>query len=236
MARSYNGGINSLEFAVSFPFPAVLFDLDGTLVDTASDIAVAVNRMLVEEGVAEVDESLVRSWIGDGSGMLLETALQHVGSPRTAEELLPRFMKHYGDSLLLNPQLYPGVRETLDALAAKGVTMAICTNKPAPFVAPLLEELQIADAFAGVVGAGTLPERKPHPQPLLHLAEQFGLAPERCLMVGDSPTDSNAAHAAGMPVVLVSYGYPRGYDLHSAGALAVIDRLDELLHLPASAA
>ncbi|MGY0559831.1 MULTISPECIES: phosphoglycolate phosphatase [unclassified Luteimonas] len=217
---------------MSFPFPAVLFDLDGTLVDSASDIAAAVNRMLAEEGLAEVDESLVRSWIGDGSGMLLETALEHVGSPRTTEELLPRFMKHYGDTLLLSPQLYPGVRETLDALAAKGVIMAVCTNKPEPFVAPLLKELQIDGAFSGVVGAGTLPERKPHPQPLLHLAEQFGIEPERCLMVGDSPTDFNAARAAGMPVVLVSYGYPRGFDLHGAGALAVIDRFEDLLTLP----
>ncbi|MEN1926656.1 phosphoglycolate phosphatase [Luteimonas sp. MJ293] len=216
---------------MSFPFPVVLFDLDGTLVDSASDIATAVNRMLAEEGLAEVDESLVRSWIGDGSGMLLETALEHVGSPRTTEELLPRFMKHYGDTLLLSPQLYPGVRETLDALAAKGVTMAVCTNKPEPFVAPLLKELQIDGAFSGVVGAGTLPERKPHPQPLLHLAEQSGIEPERCLMVGDSPTDFNAARAAGMPVVLVSYGYPRGFDLHGAGALAVIDRFEELLAL-----
>lgn len=220
---------------MTYPFAAVLFDLDGTLVDSASDITVAVNRMLVEEGLAEVDESLVRSWIGDGSGMLLETALAHTGAARTAEELLPRFMKHYGDSLLLSPQLYPGVRETLDALAAKGVTMAVCTNKPEPYVAPLLEELGIADAFAAVVGAGTLPERKPHPQPLLHLAGQFGLAPEQCLMVGDSPTDFNAARAAGMPVVLVSYGYPRGFDLHGAGALAVIDRFDQLLDLPQAA-
>lgn len=221
---------------MSYPFPAVLFDLDGTLVDSASDISAAVNRMLAEEGLAEVEESLVRSWIGDGSGMLLETALQHVGSPRTAEELLPRFMKHYGDCLLLSPQLYPGVRETLDVLGEKGVTMAVCTNKPEPFVTPLLEALEIDSAFSGVIGAGTLPERKPHPQPLLHLAEQFQLEPARCLMVGDSPTDFHAARAAGMPVVLVSYGYPRGFDLHGAGALAVIDRFDELLHLPASAA
>lgn len=214
-----------------FPFPAVLFDLDGTLVDSASDIAAAVNRMLAEEGLAQVDEPLVRSWIGEGTPVLLDTALRHAGSVRSAEELLPRFMVHYGDCLLLSPQLYPGVARTLDELEARGVRMAVCTNKPERFVAPLLEHIGIADRFAVVVGAGTLPERKPHPRPLLHLATQLQVEPGRCLMVGDSETDFLAAQAAGMPAVLVSYGYPRAFDLHAAGALAVIDRFPDLLTL-----
>lgn len=230
------GGRSLSEHAVSFPFSAVLFDLDGTLVDSASDITTAVNRMLAEEGLEQVDEALVRSWIGDGSAVLLETALQHAGSDRHAAELLPRFMVHYGDSLLLSPQVYPGVVETLDALEARGVPMAVCTNKPEPFVGPLLEHVGLDGRFAAVVGAGTLPERKPHPRPLVHLAEQLGAPVEECLMVGDSETDFLAAQAAEMPVVLVSYGYARSFDLHAAGALAVIDRFDELLGLPASAA
>lgn len=212
-----------------FPFSAVLFDLDGTLVDSASDIAAAVNRMLAEEGLEQVDEALVRSWIGEGTPVLLETALGHVGSRRSAQALLPRFMVHYGDCLLHSPRLYPGVAETLAELGARGVPMAVCTNKPERFVGPLLEHIGIAGRFAGVVGAGTLPERKPHPRPLLHLAEQMELEPGRCLMVGDSQTDFLAAQAAGMPAVLVSYGYARGFDLHAAGALAVIDRFPDLL-------
>lgn len=219
-----------------FPYPAILFDLDGTLVDSAADIAGAVNRMLAEEGLAQVDEALVRSWIGEGTGVLLDTALRHAGSHRSADELLPRFMVHYEACLLHSPQLYPGVVETLDALSARGVAMAVCTNKPERFVRPLLEHLGIADRFAGIVGAGTLPERKPHPRPLLHLAEQLGVQPGQCLMVGDSETDFFAARAAGMPVVLVGYGYPRSFDLHAAGALAVIDRFEQLLTLPPDAA
>ena len=217
-----------------FPFSAVLFDLDGTLVDSASDITTAVNRMLAEEGLQQVDEARVRSWIGDGSAVLLETALQHAGSSRHAGELLPRFMQHYGDSLLLSPQVYPGVVDTLRELDARGVPMAVCTNKPEPFVPPLLEHLGLDGYFAAVVGAGTLPERKPHPRPLLHLAEQLGAPVEDCLMVGDSETDFLAAQAAGMPVVLVSYGYARSFDLRAAGALAVIDRFEDIMSVSRS--
>ena len=217
---------------MSFPFSAVLFDLDGTLVDSASDITTAVNRMLAEEGLEPVDEALVRSWIGDGTAVLLDTALQHAGSTRSAAELLPRFMEHYGDSLLLGPRVYPGVAETLAELERRGVPMAVCTNKPEPFVAPLLEHLGLDDYFDAVVAAGTLPERKPHPRPLLHLAGQLQAPPHACLMVGDSETDYLAARAAGMPVVLVSWGYARSFNLREADALAVIDRAGDLLDLP----
>lgn len=217
-----------------FPFSAVLFDLDGTLVDSASDITTAVNRMLAEEGLEEVDEALVRSWIGDGSAVLLDTALQHAGSTRSGAGLLPRFMDHYGDSLLLSPQVYPGVADTLAGLKARGVPMAVCTNKPEPFVAPLLEHVGLDGYFEAVVAAGTLPERKPHPRPLLHLAERLQAQPHACLMVGDSETDYLAARAAGMPVALVSWGYARSFNLREAEALAVIDRFEDILSVSRS--
>src|SRR5690606_30808573 len=137
-----------------------------------------------EEGLEPVDEMQVRSWIGDGSAVLLEAALQHAGSRRSAAELLPRFMVHYGDCLLLAPRVYPGVRETLAELDARGVPMAVCTNKPETFVAPLLASLGLDARFAAVVGAGTLPERKAHPRPLLHLAQRLQVPPGDCLLVG----------------------------------------------------
>ncbi|WP_435594123.1 phosphoglycolate phosphatase [Proluteimonas luteida] len=217
--------------APNFPWPVVLFDLDGTLVDSASDITEAVNRMLEELGCARVGEALVRSWIGDGARELIATALAHAGSSEDPDALMPRFLHHYADCLLLHPQLYPGVPETLQALYARGVRMAVCTNKPERFVAPLLGALGIARWFDAIVGAGTLPERKPSPQPILHLAAHFGVPAAQCLMVGDSGTDAGAAIAAGAPLVLVSYGYPRAFDLHGCGAVAVIDRFDELLTL-----
>ncbi|WP_101926340.1 MULTISPECIES: phosphoglycolate phosphatase [Luteimonas] len=217
--------------AADYPWPVVLFDLDGTLVDSAADIAEAVNRMLAELDLARVDEATVRSWIGDGAGQLITQALQHAGSSLTSDAVMPRFMVHYADCLLLAPQLYPGVAETLQALQARGVRMAVCTNKPERFVAPLLAAMGIAGRFEAVVGAGTVAERKPHPLPLTHLAAHFHVPVSRCLMVGDSATDAGAANAAGAPLVLVSYGYRRSFDLHGCGALAVIDRFDDLLAL-----
>ncbi|WP_233580334.1 MULTISPECIES: phosphoglycolate phosphatase [Luteimonas] len=215
----------------AFPWPVVLFDLDGTLVDSASDIAAAVNRLLTELGHHAVDEATVRSWIGDGARELVTQALRHAGDTRDVGAVMPRFMVHYGDCLLLDPRLYPGVETTLEALRTAGVRMAVCTNKPAQYVSPLLEALGIDGFFDAVLGAGVLPERKPHPLPLLHLAREFGVDIGRCLMVGDSATDAGAAIAAGAPLVLVAYGYRRDFDLYGCGALAVIDRFDQLLDL-----
>lgn len=215
--------------ATTFPWPAVLFDLDGTLVDSATDIAEAVNRLLEELGLARVPEATIRGWIGEGARKLLATALAHAGSDLEADALFERFMVHYADTLLLAPALYPDVVETLDALRADGVRLAVCTNKPVRFVPPLLDALGIADRFEAVVGGDSLAWRKPDARPLLHLADIFGRTPAECLMVGDSETDFAAAQAAGMPVVLVSYGYPRDFDLRTANAVAVIDRFDALL-------
>lgn len=215
----------------AFPWPVVLFDLDGTLVDSASDIAAAVNRLLAELGHAQVDEPTVRSWIGDGARQLITSALQHAGETQTVDAVMPRFLRHYEDCLLLDPQLYPGVESTLQALQTAGVRMAVCTNKPAQFVPPLLAALGIDGYFDAVLGAGDLPERKPHPLPLLHLAEGFGVDITQCLMVGDSAADAGAAIAAGAPLVLVSYGYRRDFDLHGCGAHAVIERFEQLLEL-----
>ena len=214
-----------------FPWPVVLFDLDGTLVDSASDIAASVNRLLLDLGHASVDEATVRGWIGDGAGQLVAQALRHAGDARDVESVMPRVMRHSEDCLLLDPRLYPGVERTLRVLQTAGVRMAVCTNKPTPFVTPLLQAMGIAPYFEHVLGAGELPQRKPDPAPLRHLAARFGVPVEQCLMVGDSSTDAHAAIAAGAPLVLVSYGYRRTFDLHGCGAHAVIDRFDQLLEL-----
>ncbi|MGY1528834.1 phosphoglycolate phosphatase [Luteimonas sp. A649] len=216
---------------MAFAWPLVLFDLDGTLVDSAADIAEAVNRTLDELGHPRQPEVLVRSWIGLGTRVLMDSALQHVGSRTPVDEVLPRLMRHYGDCLLLQARLYPGTVETLDALHADGVAMAICTNKPERYVRPLLEAMGIGDRFDGIVGGDTLAERKPHAMPLLHLAAQHGRTVDECLMVGDSEADAAAAHAAGMDLVLLRHGYPRGFDLERAGAVAVLDDLPGLLAL-----
>ena len=210
---------------------ALVFDLDGTLVDSAADIAEAVNRMLDDLASPRVEEAVVRSWIGEGVRNLVDTALHHAGSERTLDEVMPGFMRHYHDCLLRSPRLYDGVAEALRLLQAQGVPMAICTNKPSALVPPLLEHLGIAPYFAHIVGGDTLPQRKPAPEPLLHAAQLLGQAVPHCLMVGDSATDLGAAEAAGMPLVLVRYGYLRDLDVQATSALAVIDDLRELLAL-----
>ncbi|KAF1014145.1 MAG: Phosphoglycolate phosphatase, plasmid [Stenotrophomonas maltophilia] len=214
--------------AVSYPYPLVVFDLDGTLVDSAADIAEALNRTLEQLGVARVAESTVLGWIGDGVRRLVEQALQAVGTPVDMDAVLPMFMVHYRDCLLRSPQLFEGVREALAQLRARGVPLAICTNKPAALVPLLLQHLGIADAFALVLGGDSLPQRKPSGEPLRHIAAHFGLAVEACLMAGDSITDYRAALDAGMPIALVRYGYPCGLDLHDNAAVAVIDDLRAL--------
>lgn len=209
-------------------YTAVIFDLDGTLVDSAGDIAEAVNLTLQQCGLARVPEATVRGWIGDGVRSLVTTALADGGSTLPAEQVMPMFMQHYRACLLRSPRLYDGVIEALTQLRLQGMPIAICTNKPVAMVPPLLEHLRIAEFFTHVLGGDSLPQRKPAAEPLLHLARVFNRTPQRCLMVGDSATDLGAANNAGMPIALVRYGYPRELDVDTAGAVAVVDDLREL--------
>lgn len=210
---------------------AVIFDLDGTLVDSAADIAEAVNRLFDALQLPRVSETLLRGWIGDGVGALVTTALAHHGSAEPLQRAMPLFMAGYHACLLRSPRLYPGVLETLQVLQRAGIPMAICTNKPADLVPPLLQHLGIASFFALIIGGGSLPQRKPDPAPLLASAAGLGVPVGQCLMVGDSATDHAAAMAAQMPVALVSYGYPRQLDLQAVPSLAVVDDLRQLLPL-----
>ncbi|MCO5737526.1 MULTISPECIES: phosphoglycolate phosphatase [Stenotrophomonas maltophilia group] len=218
---------------MSYPYPLVVFDLDGTLVDSASDIAEALNRTLEAIGMARVPEATVLGWIGDGVRRLVEQAVHAAGLEVDLAEVMPVFMVHYRECLLRSPRLFDGVAEALAQLRARDVPLAICTNKPEALVPPLLQHLGIGDAFALVLGGDSLPQRKPSGEPLRHIATHFGLPVQACLMVGDSLTDYRAAEDAGMPIALVRYGYPRGLDLASAHAVAVIDDLRELPGLTA---
>ena len=142
---------------------ALVFDLDGTLVDSAEDIAEAINRSLEELSLSRVSEATVRSWIGEGVRRLVAIALAHAGSARAADEVMPLFMRHYHDCLLRSPRLYDGVADALRQLQARGLPMAICTNKPSALVPPLLAHLVLrahrrwrhAAAAQAVARAGT---------------------------------------------------------------------------------
>ena len=216
---------------MAFPWTLVLFDLDGTLVDSAADIAEAVNRTLDELGHPREDEARVRSWIGHVARALLGSALGHAGTAPGGAEVMPRFMVHYEDCLLLHARLYPGTAEALAALADAGVAMSMATNKPERMARVLVEAMGIGGFFTHLVGGDTLARRKPDALPLLHLAALHGVPAEAALMVGDSEADAGAAHAAGMDLVLLRHGYPRDFDLERAGAVAVMDSLEGLVAL-----
>ncbi len=216
---------------MSYPYPLVVFDLDGTLVDSAADIAEALNRTLQDWQLPRVPEATVLTWIGDGVRRLVEQAFDAAGSGIDLDTVMPGFMRHYEACLLRSPRLFDGVEPALQTLRDEGVTLAICTNKPSALVAPLLQHFGLQDQFALVLGGDSLAERKPSGVPLRHIATQLGVAPKAALMVGDSITDYRAAVDAGMPVALVRYGYPRGLDLDNVAAVAVMDDLRELLVL-----
>lgn len=211
----------------------VMFDLDGTLVDSVPDLATAVDRMLVELGREPVGVERVRQWVGNGARVLVRRALaggldhSAVGEAET-EEALARFLDIYADSHELIT-LYPGVHELLEALSTAAVELAVVTNKPERFVAPLLEQVGLGGYFRWIIGGDTLPQQKPDPAALLQVMRLAGVSQEQSLFVGDSRSDVLAARAAGVPCVAVSYGYNHGRPVAEEGPQLVVDSLAELL-------
>lgn len=219
---------------------ALLFDLDGTLIDSAPDLAQAVDAMLAELGRPLAGEEQVRDWVGNGAARLVKRALTREwdGEPQKAlfERALRLFFHYYGDNLVDRTRLYPGVREGLDELLSCGMKLGIVTNKPARFTLPILARLGIYDEFDVVVAGDTLDQKKPHPLPLLYAARDLGLPPSEVVMVGDSMNDVTAAREAGMAIVCVPYGYNHGSDIFDAQPDAVIDSMVELAPLLARVA
>lgn len=216
----------------------ILLDLDGTILETAGDLATATNRTLAEYGRPQVSEEQVRTWIGDGVRALVQFAFEATGDSDEAllDEAHDRFMRHYADCFADRSHPFPGVVATLQHFREAGIPLAVVTNKAAAFTEPLLADLGIRDAFEIVISGDTLPEKKPSPLPLLHAAEWFGVEPADALMVGDSVSDVKAARAAGFAIVCMSYGYNHGQDIRAAEPDAVIDSMMELDRLLADAA
>lgn len=213
---------------------ALLFDLDGTLVDSVPDIAVAVDRLLLDLGREPAGESRVRFWVGNGGRMLVRRALAFDASGVADDDpLLPQamdmFFAHYQRSNGNASRLYPGVAEALDGFAARGLPMAIITNKPHRYIEPLFATLGILQHFPVLIGGDTLPVKKPDPAPLYLACEKLGVAVRNALMIGDSKNDIDAARAAGCPVVAVDYGYNYGRPIADDKPDRVISDLRELL-------
>lgn len=212
---------------------ALLFDLDGTLLDSLPDLATAVDRMLVELGFAAAGTERVRGWIGDGARQLVQEALASAqpGSvdERRLNEALAIYMRHYAACCTERSRLFDGVREALEQWHARGVPMACVTNKSARFTTPLLAHFALGELLPVAVSGDTLPRRKPDPAPLLHACEQLGVPASRAVMVGDSRNDVLAARAAGMPVACVSYGYNHGRPIEAERPDCIVHSLLELV-------
>ena len=211
----------------------VMFDLDGTLMDSVPDLAAAVDKMLMLLGREPAGMARVRDWVGNGSKVLVRRALagklQHDGvADELADEALALFMQAYSGGHELTT-VYPGVRECLDWLRERDVKLSIITNKPAQFIKPLLEEKGLAGYFQWLVGGDTLPQQKPDPAALLWVMSQAGVAPDASLFVGDSRNDVRAAKAAAVPCVALTYGYNHGEPIANEAPTLVLDDLRELV-------
>lgn len=215
----------------------VLFDLDGTLVDSATQLYKAVNLALADAALPAVSEQQVKCWIGNGADLLVTRAIlrRHVGAevPRPPQfaQVRAAFSVHYAAGLHDDIHLYPGVADTLRTLHQAGLQLALVTNKPDEFVPGLLQAAGLDDLFALTLGGDSLPVRKPDPAPLLHVCRQLDVLPAASLMVGDSRNDVLAARAAGMRVVGLTYGYNHGEPIALSQPDWILDHFADLTGL-----
>ena len=212
-------------------YAAYLFDLDGTLVDTAPDLRRALNHALALADVAPVDEGLTRHWVGHGVRAMLIAALAHhdvaVAESRL-EELMAACLAHYGKHIADLSRPYPAVVDTLELLRERAA-LAVVTNKPADLSESLLAALDLSRFFGVVVGRGTTAEPKPHAAPAHYALRKLAKPAAHALFVGDSETDVLCARAAGCDVALVRYGYSHGKVPESLGADRVIESFRDLV-------
>jgi len=212
---------------------AILFDLDGTLVDTAPDLHGALSHSLNRGGREPVSLDDVRHRVGRGARALLEQGMKATGGmpePEVFEALVADFFTYYGDHLSDNSKPYEGVRSALEAFRAAGANLAVCTNKPHGFAVQLLKDLDMAPFFTAVTGGDSFPTRKPDAGHILGTLERMGHTSGKAFMIGDSDNDITAAHNAGLPCIAVSYGYTE-IPVRDLGPDHIIDNFDELVPL-----
>jgi phosphoglycolate phosphatase len=209
---------------------AVVWDLDGTLVESAPDLAKALNAVLNEHDCHGHPVAQVRPMIGDGVAKLIERGFRAAGAPldeADCQALVPRFMEIYMSCATDSTHLVPGARDAVLSFYNAGIKQAICTNKPLAVTLQILDALDVRGYFGAVVGGDSTAEKKPHPLPLQHCLEQLRASPGRAVVVGDSAADVGAARACGIPVVLVPDGYT-GVPAESLGADYVVRGLADV--------
>jgi len=215
----------------------LLFDLDGTLVDSVPDLAFAVNQSLVELGLAPFSQDVIRGWVGNGADILIQRALSGNAKISTdldntlKERALALFYQVYESHSCIETRLYPNVLETLTALKEKSYRLAIITNKPERFIAPIINGLALSGLFELIIGGDTLAKRKPDPLPLNYACQQLLANVEQCVMIGDSKNDILAAKAAKMHSIALTYGYNYGENIANYQPELVIDDFADLLSI-----
>lgn len=211
----------------------ILFDLDGTLVDSASDLYRAMNMSLNVLELPLVSEQQVRVWIGKGTSLFCQSVLKHLTGqvdPKQHQLLLNTFLEIYNADPCVDTQPFAGVLAFLDWAKAQAKTLICVTNKPELPARKILDMLNMSHYFADVVGGDRFEVRKPDPKPLLHCVEAFDSSLSQTLMVGDSSNDVEAARRAGIDCIVVSYGYNHGEDIQLCQPQQVVDDLCELLN------
>ena len=210
----------------------LLFDLDGTLVDSATDLHRAMNMSLNALQLPTVTEAQVRIWVGKGTALFCQSTLQHLTGkvdPAQQQQLLETFLKIYNADPCVETQPFDGILEFLEWGLAQKKTMICVTNKPELPARAIVDHLGMTHYFADVIGGDRFEERKPHPRQLLHCVEQYAQSKDQVLMIGDSSNDVEAARRAGIDCVVVSYGYNHGENILDCQPQQVVDNLCELI-------
>lgn len=227
--------LSATETHLPLSVKAVMIDLDGTLLDTATDLAAAANMMLKELGKAELPTETIQSYIGKGIEKLVKRSLTgSLDSEPDAElfkKAMPLYERSYAKTLHVDTRPYPGVLEGLKAMREAGLRLACVTNKAEAFTLPLLRSTELLGYFDIVVSGDSLPKKKPDPMPLLYACEQFNIQPHEMLLIGDSLNDTQAARAAGCKVFCVPYGYNEGRDVEELDCDALVPSLYEATKL-----
>ena len=215
----------------------ILFDLDGTLIDSAPDLALSINYMLRTVNHNEFSEEIIDSWVGNGAQTLVKRALS--GSKIVDENInndlfdrsLSVFLEYYKNNLCEQTTPYPNVKITLQTLKDDGYKLAIITNKPFDFIEPILKQLGLDSLFELYIGGDSLDEKKPSPLPLQYVCKKFNIKPRNTLMIGDSKNDILAAQAANIQSIAVSYGYNYGEDIRVYKPDLTIDNFGDILEV-----
>ena len=231
MNPSFSSNTAASSRKIDFPIAVkvIMIDLDGTLLNTADDLALSANLMLRDLGMPEQSTETIRSYIGKGIQKLVKRTLTGDldGEPDAAlfAKALPIYEKHYAENLSLNTRPYPGVVEGVKVLQQAGFRLACITNKAEAFTIPLLKATGLYDQFEIVLSGDSLPRKKPDPMPLTHICKHFDAQPHEALLIGDSLNDAIAARAAGCHVFCVTYGYNEGRNVYELDCDAIVESL-----------